>query len=38
MKVSQLPCPGQHVSVRFDPLDPQRFEVVTTAGTETYGS
>lgn len=38
MKVSQLPCPGQHVSVRFDPLDPQRFEVVSTAGAETYGS
>jgi hypothetical protein len=24
--------------VRFDPLDHQSFEVVTTAGTETYGS
>jgi hypothetical protein len=38
MKVSQLPCAGQQVSVRFDPLDYQNFEVVSTAGTETYGS
>ena len=38
MKVSQLPRAGQEVSVRFDPQDHQSFEVVTTAGTETYGS
>ena len=38
MKVSQLPRAGQRVSVRFDPLDRQSFEVVSTAGTETYGS
>lgn len=38
MKVSQLPRAGQQVSVRFDPLDHQSFEVVRTAGTETYGS
>jgi hypothetical protein len=38
MKVSQLPRAGQQVLVCFDPLDPQRFEVVSTAGTETYGS
>lgn len=38
MKLSQLPRAGQEVSVRFDPLDPQRFEVISTAGTETYGS
>ena len=38
MKVSQLPRAGQQVSVRFDPLDPQSVEVVSTAGTETYGS
>jgi hypothetical protein len=37
MKVSQAPHAGEHVSVRFDPRDPQSFEVVTTAGTETYG-
>jgi hypothetical protein len=38
MKDSQLPRAGQEVLVRFDPLDHQSFEVVTTAGTETYGS
>lgn len=37
MKVSQLPRAGQQVSVRFDPSDHQSFEVVSTAGTETYG-
>ena len=38
MKVSQLPRAGEQVSVRFDPGDHQNFEVLTTAGTETYGS
>ena len=38
MKVSQLPRAGQQVSVRFDPRDHQSFEVLSTAGTETYGS
>jgi hypothetical protein len=37
MKLSQLPHAGQHVTVRFDPRDHQNFEVLTTAGTETYG-
>jgi hypothetical protein len=38
MKLSQLPRVGEQVWVRFDPLDQQSFEVVSTAGTETYGS
>ena len=37
MKPSQLPRAGQQVTVRFDPRDHQSFEVLTTAGTETYG-
>jgi hypothetical protein len=37
MNVSQLPRAGDRVTVRYDPRDHQRFEVLTTAGTETYG-
>ncbi|MGO9959524.1 MAG: hypothetical protein ACLP50_26705 [Solirubrobacteraceae bacterium] len=37
MNVGQVPCVGQQVTVRFDPRDHQSFEVLTTAGSETYG-